>query len=81
MPEIVGDLRGHRDVALAAHQIGEEELAQAARHQRAVLALEAGMMLLEALEQPGRPAIGADEFSAPGAYATCRTRHGRNGQR
>ena len=65
VPEIVGDLRRHRDVALAAHQIGEEELPQAARDQRAVLALEAGMMLLQPLEQPARPAEGADEFGAP----------------
>ena len=65
VPEIVGDLRGHRDVALAAHQVGEEKLPQAPRDQRAVLALKAGVMLLQPLEQPRRPAIGADEFGAP----------------
>src|SRR5439155_19180631 len=47
VPEIVGDLRGHRDVALAAHQIGEEKLPQAARDQRAVLARKARVMLLQ----------------------------------
>ena len=64
VPEIVGDLRGHRDVALAAHQIGEEKLPQAPRDQRAVLALKAGAMLFQPLEQPARPAEGADEFGA-----------------
>ena len=62
MPQVVGDLRWHRDVALAAHQIGDEELTQAARNQRAVLALEPGTMLLKPIEQARRPAIGADEL-------------------
>src|SRR6185436_10444605 len=62
VPEIVGDLRGHRDVALAAHQVGEEKLPQAPRDQRAVLAREAYVMLLQPLEQPARPVEGADEF-------------------
>src|SRR5882724_11730016 len=65
VPEIVGDLRGHRDVALAAHQIGEEELPQAPRDQRAVLALKARVVLLQPLEQAARPAKGADEFGPP----------------
>src|SRR5207253_6501076 len=62
VPEIVGDLRGHRDVALAAHQIGEEKLPQAPRDQRAVLARKARVMLLQPFEQSARPADGADEF-------------------
>ena len=56
VPEIVGDLRRHRDMAFATPEIGQEELAQTARNERAVLALEAGMLLLQPFEQPGRPA-------------------------
>jgi len=65
VPEVVGRLRRHRDVTLAAHQIGEEELPQAARHQRAVLAGEAWVMLLEPGQQARRPLEGADIFGAP----------------
>src|SRR6185369_17079577 len=65
MPEVVGDLRGHRDVALAAHQVGEKELPQAARDQRTVLARKTRVMLLQPLEQSARPAKGADEFGPP----------------
>jgi hypothetical protein len=65
VPQVVGDLRRHRDETIAAHQIGDEELARPARNQRAVLALEAGAMFLEPVEQARRPAIGSDEFGAP----------------
>src|SRR5262249_575715 len=64
VPEVVGDLGRHRHEFLAAAQIRQEELAQAARDQGAVLSLEAGMVLLQPLEQPCRPAVAADEFLA-----------------
>ena len=65
VPKIIGDLRRHRDVALAAHQIGEKKLPESAREQRAVLARKAGVMLFQPLEQPARPAEGTDEFGPP----------------
>ena len=64
VPQIVGNLRRHRDESLSTRQIGDEELTQAARNQRAVLADEAGTMFLEPREQPGRPSIGADELGS-----------------
>src|SRR5215468_5903129 len=62
VPEVVGDLRRHRDELGAAAQISQEELAQAARDQRTVLAIETGMVLLQPLEQAARPGVVADEL-------------------
>src|SRR5262249_39665781 len=62
VPADVGDLGRHRDELGAAAQIGQEELAQAARDQRTVLAIETGVMLLKTLEQAARPGVVADEL-------------------
>src|SRR5262245_60159246 len=64
VPEVVGDLGRHRDELGAAAQISQEELAQAARDQRTVLAIETGMVSLQPLEQSCGPAVAADEFLA-----------------
>ncbi|POA59734.1 hypothetical protein C1889_00715 [Pseudomonas sp. FW507-12TSA] len=61
MPQVVHHLGGHRHIALAALEVGQEELAQPLRHQLAVLEGQLGMPGPQGREQAGRQAEVADE--------------------
>ncbi|MCW5704250.1 MAG: hypothetical protein KIT82_16910 [Bradyrhizobium sp.] len=50
VPKVIGDLGRHRHETPAAAQISQEELAQAAGDQRAVLAFEASVLFLQPVE-------------------------------
>ena len=65
MPQVVGDLRGHRHEAAAAQQVREEELAQALRDQHAVARGELRMARAQLREQARREHEAAHEGLAP----------------
>ena len=60
MPQIIRDLRGHRDELAAALQVSQKELAQCACGQLAILERQLGPPGLEFREYPLRVHVGAD---------------------
>lgn len=60
MPQIVDHLGRHRHIALAALEVGHEELAQALGHQLAVLEVQVRVLRAQRFEQPGRQGETAD---------------------